>query len=133
MFMPKFTARRRKINEFCENSGKYTPDAYEFITDCVIQQVNELTTPRHLSGLEVLQGVSARLEKEFGFLASEVLNTWQINSASDIGEIIFDLIQMQILSASPDDHRSDFDLDHPLLPTEKRRRRKIQQEIPKID
>ena len=134
--MQKNHETRRKIEEFCEQNGKYAPDAYEFVTNCVVSQVNSLTEARHLSALELLEGIAKQLKDSFGFLAGEILECWQIKTASDIGEIVFDLIGMNILSASPDDRRSDFDIDYPLtMPIEpyKLRKSNTTLEIPQID
>ena len=125
--------RRRVIREYCEQTGKYAPDAYEFVTTGVIEQVEALDTPRHLSALEVLQNLRSRLDAEFGLLMPAVLERWQIRTASDIGEIVFDLIKMNILSASADDKRSDFDVDFNLQTTEKTVRKSLPVEVPKID
>ena len=133
--MLKFSETRRKINEYCENSGKYPPDAYEFVTNCVIKQVNSQAAPRHLTALELLQGMSEQLEKEFGLLAGEVLKNWHIKTASDIGEIVFDLIGLNILSASADDRREDFNIEFKFhFNTAKTfRTAHCKREIPKID
>ena len=124
---------RRKIEEHCFASGKYTPDAYEFITRSVIDQVSSLSAPRHLSAREVLQGVQDQLTDSFGFLTVEILRDWKIRTASDIGEIIFDLIALGILAASEDDKRSDFDIDFSLLPPPPLRECSAQLEVPQID
>lgn len=131
--MQKYSETRRKINEYCANSGKYPPDAYEFVTESVILQVKSLPAPRHLTALELLQGMSRQLEEEFGILAPEVLKNWQIKTASDIGEIVFDLIELKILSASAEDNREDFDINYsfPHAPSTGKKHRN--REIPKID
>lgn len=132
--MQNMSETRRKINEFYERSGKYAPDAYEFVTGAVIEQVNRLDPPRHLSALEVLQGLKKQLTDEFGILTALILESWNIQSASDIGEIVFDLINLQILSASAEDKRSDFDVEFKLVDQPRRRRKKrLDLEIPEID
>ena len=132
--MQNISETRRRINEFYDRSGKYAPDAYEFITSAVIEQVNALKEPRHLSALEVLQGVKKQLQNEFGILVKLILEKWNIKSASDIGEIIFDLIELQILSASAEDKRSDFDVEFTLAeqPTCRRKTARLP-EIPEIE
>lgn len=122
-----------KISEYCARCGKYPPDAYEFVTDCVIRQVNSQAAPRHLTALELLQGLSKQLEAEFGLLAGEVLKNWQIKTASDIGEIVFDLIKLNILSASADDRREDFDIEFSFHTAPSFRNKHCNREIPKID
>ena len=133
--MENITETRRKINEFCNRTGKYAPDAYEFVTSCVVEQSGRMNPPRHLSALEVVQGIQKKLSAEFGCLAGEVTEYWQMQTSNDVGEIVFDLIDLQILNASEDDKRSDFDLDMPLVETPQKNFRyktKSDMEIPKI-
>lgn len=125
--------RRQIIRNFCERSGKYTPDAYEFVTTGVIEQVQAMEEPRHLSALEVLQNLRDQLLENFGLLAPAVLKEWNIRQASDIGEIVFDLIEMQILSASEDDKRSDFNIEFDLPVKNNCVKRSMPAEVPKID
>lgn len=133
--MQNYSDTRRRIEDFCQQRNKYKPDAYEFVTQSVTGQVNRLQKPRHLSALEVLQGMQSDLKEQFGPLAPVVIDEWQIKTASDIGEIVFDLITMNILSASPEDKRSDFDIDFTFFPprTSTRQASCINMEIPKID
>ena len=131
--MQKLSETRRKINTFCGESGKYQPDAYEFITDCVINRISALSTARHLTALELLQALRKQLDVHFGALTGLILEEWKIHSASDIGEIVFDLISMQILSASAEDKRSDFDVEFALLPPVMPRKTIKISEIPQID
>jgi uncharacterized repeat protein (TIGR04138 family) len=125
--------RRMIIQDFFDQHGKYAPDAYEFVTRAVIEQVDALEQHRHLTALEVLQNLRRQLDAEFGWLASAVLAEWKINCASDIGEIIYDLIEMHILSAAEDDKRSDFDIDFNLQEQNPYRKVSAPAEVPKID
>lgn len=131
--MQNSTETRRKINEFCSQTGKYHPDAYEFITSCVIEQVNALAEVRHLSAGELLCGLKKQLYSNFGFLADNVLEAWEIKNASDVGEIVFDLIGLNILSASAEDKRSDFEIDLLLTDPPRLKKNDPQMEIPQID
>lgn len=131
--MPQTHKNRSKINEFCKSTGKYKPDAYEFVTESVIRVVNSMNPPRHLTAVEVLESVNRQFSEAYGILAPLVAEAWGIKNPSDIGEIIFDLIDMQILSASADDKRSDFDLDLPLFPENGKKSLAVEREIPKID
>jgi len=133
IFMSHTPQNRSKINDFCARTGKYTPDAYEFITGSVIQTVNALEQPRHLTAVEVLDAVSSHFCENYGILAPLIAETWGIKHPSDIGEIIFDLIGMQILSASSDDKRSDFNISKSLFPESKKHSLNVELEIPKID
>ena len=131
--MQNISDTRRKINEFCQQSGKFPPDAYEFITACVIEQINRLEKIRHLSAEELLSGLKVQLKQKFGFLAADVLNEWNIKTAADVGEIIFDLIHINILSAADDDKLSDFEINFCLTDQISIRKFEHIPEIPKID
>ncbi len=131
--MQKLTGARRKIYEYCSEKEKFPPEAYEFVTACVVNQAQKLEHPRHLSALEVLQGMQKEFKREFGPMAALVLEEWNIRSASDIGEIVFDLIGLKILSASEEDRRSDFDIEFCFFPPQKARLKSSSMEIPKID
>ena len=131
--MQNISETRRKINEFCQHSGKFPPDAYEFITSCVIEQVNSLEHVRHLSAQELLAGLKKQLQEKFGFLAGNVLEAWNIRSSADVGEIIFDLISINILSAADDDKQSDFEINFSLTDQSVPHKLDHILEIPKID
>ena len=131
--MHDISENRRKINDFCQQSGKYAPDAYEFITSCVIDQVNNLDRVRHLSAQELVLGIKQQLRNQFGFLACDILKEWNIKRPSDIGVIVFDLINLNILCAADDDRQSDLDIDTVLAEPSEIRRLSSHTEIPKID
>ncbi len=47
--------------------------------------------------------------EQYGYLAKSVLNHWSIYSTSDFGEIVFNLIEIEQMRKTPNDHREDFD------------------------
>ena len=47
--------------------------------------------------------------EQYGYLAKNVLNHWSIYSTSDFGEIVFNLIEIDQMRKTPNDHREDFD------------------------
>ena len=46
--------------------------------------------------------------EQFGPLAPEVLESWGVTDGPDIGNIVYNMIRVELLSASPEDSRSDF-------------------------
>ena len=81
--MQELSSTRRKINEHCGVKDKFPPDAYEFVTACVIEQVNALEQPRHLSALELLQGIQKQFIDNFGPLAEMVVDKPLISGLMD--------------------------------------------------
>ena len=64
---------------------------------------------RHVSGQELCEAMRQYAHEQYGYLAKSVLNHWSIYSTSDFGEIVFNLIQIEQMRKTPNDHREDFD------------------------
>lgn len=62
----------------------------------------------HLSGRELCEAVRQYALQQYGFLARQVLANWGINSTSDLGEIVYNLIRIDVFKKSPSDRREDF-------------------------
>ena len=122
-----------KIRELQKRDPRYAEDAYVFVSDAVTFTVNRLSEHRHVTARELLMGIRDYAEKEFGVLAREVLENWGIFTASDIGELVYLLISVNILSASPGDRRSDFDIDLDPAPLLRSEDDFIKVDLPKID
>lgn len=115
--MLEITETRRKINELSEAEGRYPAAAYEFISDTVREAVSRLNSPRHVSAVELLQVFQDYAYECFGPLTETVLNDWNVRTASDVGNLVYSLISIKLLSASPEDQASDFDIDFQLIKT----------------
>ena len=107
-----------KIAEITKRDSRYEIEAYKFIERAVKLEVAkslETQSPRHITAKELL-GRSIRLaEKEYGPFAESVLRGWGINSASDIGNIVYSLIKVKALSASDEDSPDDFCIEYDLF------------------
>ena len=64
---------------------------------------------RHVSGQELCEAMRKYAHEQYGYLAKNVLNHWNIYSTSDFGEIVFNLIKIEQMRKTPHDHREDFD------------------------
>src|SRR5262249_30544780 len=75
--------------------------------------------PRHVTGPELLDGVRNLALREFGLMARTVFRCWGINRTDDFGEIVFNLVEAELMSKTPEDNRADFrdvyDLDEELV------------------
>ena len=63
---------------------------------------------RHLSGQELLRGAVELARREFGLMAPTVFREWGVHASTDVGEIVFQLIEAGQLSARGEDRREDF-------------------------
>ena len=93
----------------------YHPDACEFVREAVNYAIRNAGEMRHVSALELLDNCKRFAQEEYGFLARNVLESWQIKCADDIGDIVYYLIEKGKLSASPGDAREDFSVDFDLF------------------
>lgn len=102
------TKDRRKIAELAAADGRFPAAAYEFVGDTVSEAVARLGETRHISAAELLEFFHLYLKENFGPMAPAVLEEWHIRSAADVGAIVYQLISIRLLSASPEDRESDF-------------------------
>ncbi len=103
-----------KIAALLEKEPRYQEQAYHFVANAVTFTVGRLPEHRHVSALELLGGVRDYAKLEFGAVAGMVLGEWGLQSASDIGNVVYLLIGTELLSASPEDRPEDFICDFPL-------------------
>lgn len=106
----------KKIRELLKTDSRYAADAYSFVSNAVTFTVSRLPEHRHVNAQELILGLREFAENQFGVLAPDVLESWGISTASDVGNLVYNLISVSILSASPGDRRSDFDIDLSPLP-----------------
>jgi uncharacterized repeat protein (TIGR04138 family) len=64
---------------------------------------------RHITGQQLCEACRQYAVNQYGYLARMVLGTWGINSTSDFGELVYNLIQIEQMRKSESDRREDFD------------------------
>lgn len=104
----------QKITEILDRENRYDRAAYGFVTQGVTFTVGRLPAHRHVSALELLYGLRDFAKQEYGPMAPLVLDAWGVKNASDVGRIVYLLIDAKLLSASPEDDPNDFNIDFPL-------------------
>jgi uncharacterized repeat protein (TIGR04138 family) len=101
---------------------RYTIHAYAFIFEALeftksLKKSSQSRTrgrprssvSRHVSGRELCEGVRRLALDHYGLMALTVLRLWGIQSTSDIGDIVYNLIRAGDLEKTPADARVDFD------------------------
>ena len=63
---------------------------------------------RHVSGPELLHGLREHALREFGPLAATVLENWGVTRCEDVGEMVFQLIEVGAFGKSDEDCPQDF-------------------------
>lgn len=115
--IPEFLAKLREVRE---KDPRYTRQAYLFAFDALNytlrvkmaltpEQLTELDEEqRHISARQLLEGMRDYAVDQFGYLARQVWESWGIYTTADWGNIIYNLIQAELMRASKNDSISDF-------------------------
>lgn len=106
-----------KIKCLLQHETRYKADAYEFINAAVNYAVEQDSSneKKHISARELLAAISDFAVLQYGPFAGEVLKNCGINCASDVGNIVFHLIDEKVLYAGENDSREDFNIDFDLF------------------
>ena len=101
------------LDQILREDKRYHVDAYLFVKEALDYTVKSMNKPvegpeKHVTGTELLDGVRAYALREFGPLTLRVLHTWGIAGTEDFGEIVFNLVNKNVLGKSSNDSKSDF-------------------------
>ncbi len=106
------------ILEITRRDSRYPYEAYEFIEEalqytqkCLHREPMDRAPQEerhHVSGPELALGAIEYAKREFGMLAHAVFRQWNVQSTDDIGEIVFNLIEAEILFKNESDSREQF-------------------------
>lgn len=102
------------VEKIVQRDLRYRPGAYEFVSEAVSYTIRSLSREnlsreeRHVSGGELIRGIVRYAELQFGPLAWEVLRDWGITTGPAIGDVVFNMIEVGLLTAGSRDSREDF-------------------------
>jgi len=95
---------------------RYTIYAYEFVFEALAytqQKLGKRTEAsreeeRHVTGQELLEGIRELAQERFGPLAPQVFRSWGVYCTEDFGEVVFNLVEANLLRKTAKDSRADF-------------------------
>jgi uncharacterized repeat protein (TIGR04138 family) len=97
------------VGQICRRHPRYAEKAFYFVLDALHRHLHTLSAPRHVTGEELAESARRVALDRFGPLARTVLEHWGIHSTTDIGEIVFLLVDHGVLTKQESDSRADFD------------------------
>ena len=108
--------RLQEIENLAERDGRYKSDAYLFVCDALEYTVQKLgknkdtltEEKRHISGRDLLFGISEYSADQFGPLTCSVFAHWGVEQTRDFGEIVFNLVGANLLRKTDEDRIEDF-------------------------
>ncbi len=97
------------LDRLQERNPRYHRIAYDFLLDALRTVIAGLGERRHISGQELADGVRRLAIERFGPLARTVLEYWGIHSTDDLGEMVFALVEVGVLTKQEEDRPEDFE------------------------
>ena len=103
-----------QVERLAETHGRFHKEAYLFIYDALQHTVSKLgktnlpREQRHISGSDLLRGISEYGLDQFGPLTRSVFARWGVTATRDFGEIVFSLVDAKLMSKTDDDCLDDF-------------------------
>lgn len=105
--------QRELIRHIVQSDGRYHEEAYHFVREGLDYTVKEKNgdpdTPRHhVRGWELAEGIRDYAIRQYGPVSLRLLYHWGVRSCEDIGEIVYHMIDAQILGKTEEDQKRDF-------------------------
>jgi len=111
----------KTVENIIEKDPRYKSEVYEFIKNAVNYTAVKLgrhknkKDERHIKGNELLTSIVEYAIEQFGPLAADVMQNWGVRSGMDVGNIVFNMVNNGLLSASREDSIEDFKTDFDFL------------------
>jgi uncharacterized repeat protein (TIGR04138 family) len=102
-----------KVEMILAKDGRYAHDAYSFVRES-LDHTQKLFSKenrgviRHITGQELLDGIRQHALNQFGPMAVTVLEEWGVRNSRDFGEIVFNMVEIDLLAKTDNDNRDDF-------------------------
>ncbi len=102
-----------KFRKLLAADMRYDAEAYNFIYEALDWTLKHVARPdrqgnQHVTGKELLEGIRQYAIEQFGCLARTVLDSWGVRATDDFGEIVFSLVQYDLMGKQDSDTKEDF-------------------------
>lgn len=103
---------QEKIRELVRDDPRYRAEAYMFTLEALnftLEEMKKAGHEGHIDGKQLLHGMRDYGRRLFGFLGCAVFREWGVTETADFGEIVFRLVDAQLLSKQETDSKDDFE------------------------
>ena len=102
-----------RFESLLKNDRRYKPEAYNFVYEALDWTLNNSVegpcdSEHHVSGQELVEGIRHFALNKFGPLTSIVFSNWGVSRTDDWGEIVFNLIEYDLMGKQESDKKEDF-------------------------
>jgi len=106
--VPELAFRDGVMDRIRLREQRFDERAYLFVLGALEYCQQRLPERRHITGRELALACRDLALERFGVLARLVLDCWGIRSSSDIGDVVFTLVDLELLMSQPTDSRDEF-------------------------
>ncbi len=115
------TDTENPIVRLLKEDPRYQLEAYQFVREGLTyaQEIMMMGSDepaagsgeleRHLTGQQLCEAIRKYAIDQFGYMANVVLSNWGIRETRDIGNIVYNLIDVDLMKRSANDKVEDFD------------------------
>lgn len=105
------TSLQRILELLSQKEPRYHPEAYQLVWKAMDLLARKWATEgrRDFRAHEVMEAFKEVTLQEFGPLSLLVLEEWGVKSTRDIGNLVFNMVELGLLGKSPEDRIEDFD------------------------
>ena len=108
--------------QLLKRDHRYRLEAYQFVREGLdyaqralgmgvsrpLRRSEKQPPESHLTGQELCEALRQFALEQFGFMAKWVLSSWGIHATSDFGELVYNMISVNLMRKSETDRREDF-------------------------
>jgi uncharacterized repeat protein (TIGR04138 family) len=106
--VPELAFRDGIMDRIKVREQRFDERAYLFVLGALEFYQQRLPERRHLTGRELALSCRDLALERFGVLARLVLEHWGIRSTADIGDVVFTLVELELLMSQATDSRDEF-------------------------
>lgn len=99
----------RSIEDLAREDRRFPPGAYLLVFEGLEVALSRLPHRRHVAPRELVEGIRDAALDQWGWLARTVLESWNVRTTANFGELVFSLIARGLLVAGDEDQRAQFD------------------------
>lgn len=96
------------IRQIRERDPRYPVQAYRFVRESLDYTLATQRKRGHVRGQELLDGLRRFAIDQYGPLALTVFHNWNVQRTEDIGEMVFNMVEVGILGKTDEDSKEDF-------------------------
>jgi uncharacterized repeat protein (TIGR04138 family) len=106
--LPELAFREGIMDRILMKERRFDERAYLFVLSALEHFQMQLPERRHITGRELAVACRDLALERFGVLARLVLEHWGIHATEDIGDVVFTLVELDLLMSQPTDSREEF-------------------------